>query len=123
MKAKTLDILLLLLIIISFIGYFSIRNYILSQDSIYEKLCSVEKLVEEKQWDKALKLSKDLENTWNKQKFIIMLNMGEEDFSYISESFHGIVAGVQSKSLDSILSNVEAAKDNWENMNKFVPEP
>lgn len=123
MKNKTVDIILITLIIITFITYFSIRDADLEDSKLNEKFNLIESYALKNNWKETLKVSEEVKKEWFDHKFITMLNFAEEDFSTFEITLNEIVGGAKSKDLPTVLTKVAIAKDLWVNINKIVPQP
>lgn len=122
LKNNTINITLMALIIIIFAGYFSVMNLTYKND-IAEKFKMAESYTRKEDWSKVLEITIEIEESWNSQKHFLMLNFGEAEFSLFENHLNYAIGGAVGKQLDTTLSNIIAAKDLWQNMNKVVPEP
>jgi cell division protein YceG involved in septum cleavage len=123
MRNKTVDLVLISIIILIFLAYFAFRYTQNNNDSLYNQLNIVEYNSRQGDWDEALKSSEGLKKLWKNQKLFVALNYAEEDFSTLETAINNIIGGIKAEDLATVLSNIEAAKDLWRNFNKVVPEP
>ncbi len=122
MKNNTINIVLITLITVIFIGYFTAVNSILN-NKITDELNLAEAYARNEDWDELLKVTKDIKKFWDKNKHLIMFNFAEAEFAVFENHLNYIIGGAQGKQLDTSLGNILAAKDLWKNAKKFVPEP
>lgn len=123
MKDKLVDILLISLILVIFFSYFGIRQLVFEKNALYQKLELTEKYVKQKDWNEALKISKEIKKTWAKHKLWVAANYGAEDFYNLERELNDIIGGIKGKEVSSTVSNIITAKDLWIKFNKIVPEP
>ena len=122
MKNKTLDIVLITLIVIIFTGYFIALRITIEREML-DQLTLVEQYARNEKWEQALEATKDIKNSWNSKKHLIMFNFAEAEFAVFENHLNYIIGGAEGKQLDTTLGNILAAKDLWENAKKIVPEP
>ncbi len=123
MKNKTIDIVLVLLILVLSLSYFAIKGIVLKNNPFIEKVNAIESLVAEEKWDEAEILGKTMKKTWIKLKPLLMINFAEAEFSYLEQSINTIIGGTKSKDPSTVYSHIKIIRDLWTNFNKLVPEP
>ncbi|WP_425446479.1 hypothetical protein [Dethiothermospora halolimnae] len=122
MKNNVINILLLTFIIFLFLGYFIATNFAFN-NNIMEQLEMAKKYTEGENWDKVLDVTRNIEKSWNKQKYLVMLNFAEAEFAVFENHLSYIIGGAKGKQMDTTLSHILAAQDLWKNTKKLVPEP
>ena len=122
MKANKINIILITATIVILGGYFFASTFYIEK-GMTENLKLLEKHTKNEHWDKALKLSKDIEKDWDKKKFLVMCNYGESEFDGFEGYINDISGSVRSKDSQTILTTILSAKDEWKNLNKLVPLP
>ena len=122
MKNRTINIGLVALILVIFIGYFSLLNFTFT-NQISEQLMQAETFAKNENWDGVLEVTKELKDKWSRQKHLLMFNFAEAEFALFENHLSYIIGGAEGKQLDTTLGNIAAAKDLWKNFVKVVPEP
>ena len=122
MKNRTINIGLIALILVIFIGYFSLLNFTFT-NQISEQLMQAETFAKNENWDGVLEVTKELKDKWSRQKHLLMFNFAEAEFALFENHLSYIIGGAEGKQLDTTLGNIAAAKDLWKNFVKVVPEP
>lgn len=123
MKNRTIDIILVVLVLGIFISYFAIKNTMWHQFNAIKKIDQIELYAKNGQWNQAKQIAIELHHDWKKKKLLTIINYGEAEFSYFEESLNFIIAGTETKDLSTVLSYAKISKDLWVNFNKVVPEP
>lgn len=123
MSNKVVDIMLITLVILIFIVYFSVRNTVFNNTNIYGMLDEIEQYVEQENWDSALKTYKNLKKEWENKKYLVTINYGEADYSNFEITLNDILGGIKTKDAKTVIPNTEAAKNFWVNFHRVVPEP
>lgn len=122
MKNNTVNIMLISLIVIIFLGYFIILDLILA-NVIIEQLRLAEYYTRNENWNDVTKIANDIKKSWNIKKYYIMINFAEAEYTVFENHINYIIGGAEGKQLDTTLSNILAAQDIWKYAIKFVPEP
>ena len=122
MEQNKLNFILIALNIIIFVSYFAVSNFHVKQD-MSEKLKKAQVYTVKEDWEKAKQASIDIEKEWNENKVFIMTNYGESEFGNFEGHINGITGGIESKSIDTSLTSILSAQDDWKNLNKIIPFP
>lgn len=122
MEKNKLNFILFIINVVIFISYFAVSHFYI-KGVMTEHLDLIEKSVVEEDWEKAEKISKDIEDNWRKNKFFIMCNYGESEFDGFEGYINDITGGVRSQDLPTSLTTILSAKDAWINLNKIIPMP
>ncbi|MCD5324364.1 MULTISPECIES: DUF4363 family protein [Pontibacillus] len=123
MKNKTIDILLVGIVIVIFVGYFWIKQSVWGDVHMVENLNRIEEYARNDQWEEAEKLAKHIHSEWEKKKLVILVNFGEAEFSLLEESLSFVLAGTEAKDHVEVYGRAKMAEDIWTNFNRVVPEP
>lgn len=123
MNNKLLDLILVVLILVIFIGYFSFKEATFDDNKLMNQIDLIEKYARNEEWSKAIITSKDAKKYWESIRPLININFAEEEVSTVQRRLSDIIGGTEDKNLSSVLSNVIIMRDIWKNINKFVPEP
>jgi len=122
MRNNVVNIVLVVIIIVIFTGYFITIN-LTFENNISSRLKLAEDYAKNKEWSKVIDVTKDLKKIWSSKKHLLMFNFAEAEFALFENHLNYIIGGAEGKQLDTTLSNILAAKDLWENTIQFVPEP
>jgi hypothetical protein len=121
-KAVTYSILGI--IILFFLTYFLIQNTIFSSgDLIENELNNIVRYANANDWTKAEESSNNLENIWNKQKYLLALNYAEADYSFFLDNLARIQGAIKTKDDTESVSQALSSLKLWNNFEKVIPEP
>ncbi|GGD08510.1 DUF4363 family protein [Pontibacillus salipaludis] len=123
MKNKTIDILLIFLVLLVFTGYFWIKNAVWKDVHMIENLNRIEEYAQHNQWKDAEMLAQELHKEWEKKKLVILINFGEAEFSLLEESLSFILAGTEAQDQVEVFGRAKMAEDLWRNFSRVIPEP
>lgn len=123
MKGKTVEAVLMVLVLVMFSGYFMIRHEILNDQAFIKKVDKTITYIEQDKWDYAAVSSRSVRKEWERTKYIIMVNDAEADIALMEEYLALFVKGTENKDKNNALSSAAYLKENWTNINKFVPQP
>jgi len=123
MSSKGITIALLGGIVVLLALYFAAKGAVFSSDSIPEMAEQVKTYVDAGKWDEAQTAGNQIKETWERHKYLVMLNYAEEDYSTLEHSINTIIGGTKGKDEASVYAHIEILKDLWENINLLVPEP
>lgn len=123
MKSKTINVVLILLVLGIFLSYFTIRQQIFNRHSFVEEVNALERYAKTNQWEEAKEITRNLKVNWPQIKPWVAFNYAEEDFSTFEHALYSIIGGVEAKDMALILPNTMIAKDLWTNFQRLVPEP
>ena len=122
LKPNKINIILITTTIVILGGYFITSTFYIEK-GMAENLELLEKYTNNEHWDKALEISKYIEEDWDKKKFLVMCNYGESEFDGFEGYINDISGSVRTKDSQTILTTILSAKDEWKNLNKVVPLP
>ncbi|MTI48888.1 hypothetical protein [Sporosalibacterium faouarense] len=122
MGNNIINIILIILIITIFLGYFIIMDMTF-KDKIDTNLKLAETYAKEEKWNKVLEVTYELKDIWKKHKHLLMFNFAEAEFTGFENHLNYIIGGAEAKQLDITLSNILTAQEQWTNAKKLVPEP
>lgn len=123
MKNTTIDALLIVIIFVIFVGYFTIKGTVEKKMEFNKNMNRIELYAEEGQWNKAQVLAEHFEKEWERYRVVFVTNYAEAEFSLFEESLSYIITGSKAKDLQTVLSHIKIAEGLWENFNRIVPEP
>ena len=123
MSSKSITIVLLGGIVVLLALYFTAKGAAFSRDSIPEMAEQVKTYVDAGEWNEAQAAGHQIKETWERHKYLIMLNYAEEDYSTLEHSINTIIGGTKGRDESSVYAHIEILKDLWENINLLVPEP
>lgn len=122
MKNRTITIALVTLIIVTFATYYLISSLAFDSE-IEKKLKLAEDYAREENWEKVIEVSKSIKDTWNKEKYILMFNHGELEFTSFENHLNHIIGGAEDRQLGVVISNILSAQELLENLHSLIPEP
>lgn len=96
---------------------------VLSDKPIENNLNNIMTYVSEENWIGAQNAIFELEDEWNRIKFILVLNYAEADYSMFMEFIGRIKSSVKLKDAVQAGSDAAAALELWNNFIKIIPEP
>ena len=123
MKNRMVDLMLIVIIGILIIGYFTYKNVIIKEEAFLQQLVEIEKSVENKNWDQAQEQVKQFDTSWKRIRFLVMINYAEADFATFEESLNSLQGSVMGEDDASSLQDIMIINDLWSNFNKIVPAP
>jgi len=122
-KGKTVEVVLIVLILMMFTGYFMIRHAVLNDEAFIKKVDTTIAYIQEGRWDEAEKSSHSVQKEWDRTQYIIMVNDAEADIALMEEYLSLFVSGTENKDKKNALSSAAFLKDNWKKLTKLVPQP
>lgn len=123
MKEQTVNSILVVIIIVIFCSYFSIRHVVWNHLNFNQEINRIEADAKAKNWVQATHLAKDVQKKWERYKLLTTINYGEAEFTLFDEALTHIVAGSEAKDLPTVLEDTQFSKHLWTNFNRLVPEP
>jgi len=123
LRSKTITIALVALIAVLMGVYFTLRSPVFTEDSLTRQADQVKSYVREGDWERARAAARGVQDIWERQKYLVMLNYAEADFADFEKSLSTIIGGVEGRDEAAVYASVKALKSLWENLTKFVPEP
>jgi len=122
LRNKLIDLLLILLILIIFTGYFLYRNHTYS-DRILNPIIEIEQNIKNEDWQQAKENSKILKNDWHQSKGLLLFNFASEEYLTLDNTIDKIAAGIEAEDKGMVLSDLLVIRNLWNNYTKLVPEP
>lgn len=122
MKNNTITIGLVVFIIIIYAGYYLISNLMIDSDT-EKNLQLTEKYAREEDWNKVIETTKSIKNSWSKDKYIVMFNHSELEFTSFENHLNQIIGGAEDRQLGVVISNIISAQGLLSNLHKLIPEP
>lgn len=120
MKNKTIDLILVFLILAFFTGYFLYKQTVYDDINKFDQLMGYAK---NNQWEQALLVAKDINQEWQKHRLLISINYGEAEFFLFEEALSHLIAGSEAEELDTVLTDAKFSKRLWQYFNKVIPNP
>jgi hypothetical protein len=79
--------------------------------------------VSDGRWTEAQKSAFDLENHWEKHKYLIAFNYGETDYDQLKEAILRIGSGARTQDQAETIGRARVGLELWKNVLRIIPEP
>jgi ribosome-binding ATPase YchF (GTP1/OBG family) len=112
--------ILLSLIVIFFLS----QNYILDKDNKLENtLLAISEAAQQEDWNSAESSLNNVSNLWNKGKYLVALNNGEQDYSNMGDAVEKLKGAIKVKDKNKSVETSQQIIGYWKNFRKIIPEP
>jgi ribosome-binding ATPase YchF (GTP1/OBG family) len=112
--------ILLSLIVIFFLS----QNYILDKDNKMENtLLAISEAAQQEDWNSAESSLNNVSNLWNKGKYLVALNNGEQDYSNMGDAVEKLKGAIKVKDKNKSVETSQQIIGYWKSFRKIIPEP
>ncbi|MDP4180542.1 MAG: DUF4363 family protein [Bacillota bacterium] len=124
MKNYSITYWLLSITLAFFIGYFLIQRFaVLSNQPVVTRLNDIIQYAQQDNWSKARNSADEVIKIWEKDKYFIMLNYAEADYSIFIDSLARIQGAIRTRDKTETVIQVLSTIKLWENFIKVIPAP
>ncbi len=124
MRNRAVTLYLLGLVLLLYLIYFMVQNiFFPAGEPIKSQLNHIIEYVSQNNWNEAEITAIRLVESWDRNKYLLMFNYAEEDFSLFIDNIARLKGAIKTKDDTEAVSLALSSLELWDNFNKVIPQP
>ena len=124
MNSKTITWGLGVIVIMFLTVFFVSQNFIFDRGNRIENIMvEITKAIKDENWIQADKSFNDLNEIWEKGKYLVALNNAEQNFLDMDNSMQMLEGAIETKDNKGAVQITKRIQGQWKSFRKIIPEP